>query len=72
MNDEIKYLHLCGRLLAGKGIAGYYSDAIEADNILYGDFGMSSEDILENIKCNSSYGMCKYVCANLDNDTLFY
>ena len=59
MNDEIKYLHLCGRLLTGKGIDACFFDSIKADNILYGDFGMSSEDILENINCNSSYGMCK-------------
>ena len=45
MNDEIKYLHLCGRLLTGKGVDADYADAIEADNILYGDFGMSSEEI---------------------------
>ena len=59
MNDEIKYLHLCGRLLTGKGIDAYSFDSIKTDNILYGDFGMSSEDILKNINCDSSDGMCK-------------
>ena len=59
MNDEIKFLHLCGRLLTGKGIDNYYADAIEAENILYGDFGMSSEEILESFNCNSRNCLCK-------------
>ena len=59
MNDEIKYLHLCGRLLDGKGADGYYFDPIDADNILYGDFGMSSEDIMENLHSGQNVRMCK-------------
>ena len=53
MNEEIKYLNLCGRLMNGLGIDVNYVDAVEVDNILYEDFGMSSEDILESFKCNS-------------------
>lgn len=53
MNEEIKYLNLCGRLMNGLGIDVNYADVVEADNILYEDFGMSSEDILESFKCNS-------------------
>ena len=59
MNDEIKYLHLCGRLLGGKGADGYYFDPIDADNILYGDFGMSSEEILDIFNSNSHSELCK-------------
>ena len=59
MNEEIKFLRLCGRLLTGKGIDADYIDAIEADNILYGDFGMSSEDILESFNSDSRNCLCK-------------
>ena len=59
MNDDIRYLLLCGRLMTGKGIDGLQVDAVEADNILYGDFGMSSEDILENIRQGSEQFLCK-------------
>ena len=59
MNDEIKYLHLCGRLLTGKGIDACFFDSIKADNILYGDFGMSSEDIMAALNRNSYSELCK-------------
>ena len=59
MNDDIRFLHICGRLMTGKGIDSSDADAIEADNILYGDFGMSSEDILENLRTGSGTFLCK-------------
>jgi len=60
MNDDIKYLHLCGRLLTGKSVDGFFSDPVNADNVLYKSFGMSSEDIQENLR------------GNVDNATFFY
>ena len=60
MNDDIRYLHLCGRLLTGKSIDGFCSDQVDADNILYKSFGMSSDDIQENLH------------GNVDNATFFY
>jgi hypothetical protein len=59
MNSDIKYLDLCGRLMTGRGFDCNFMDAIEADNILYRDFGMSSEDILENFSQNTQTSMCK-------------
>ncbi len=59
MNDEIKYLHLCGRLMTGKSVDCNYVDAIKADNILYGDFGMSSEDILDKFMSGTYECLCK-------------
>ena len=60
MNDDIKYLHLCAKLLTGKNIEESYADRVEADNVLYQAFGMSSDDILENLR------------SNVDNATIFY
>ena len=60
MSDDIKYLHLCAKLLTGKNIEGFYADPVEADNVLYQAFGMSSDDILENLR------------SNVDNATIFY
>ena len=60
MNDDIKYLHLCAKLLTGKNIESSYADRVEVDNILYQAFGMSSDDIKENL------------CQNIDNATIFY
>ena len=60
MNDDIRFLHLCGRLMTGKDIDDCYADHALADNVLYHAFGMSSDDILENL------------LGNVDNATLFY
>lgn len=60
MNEDIRYMNLCGRLLAGNSIDGCYDDRVSADNILYMVFGMSSDDIRENLG------------QNVDNATLFY
>ena len=61
MNDDIKYLHLCGSLMAGKDINYWSDDTIAADNILYGNFGMSAEDIIENLK-SGGMGLCVNNC----------
>ena len=61
MSDDIRFLHLCGRLMTGKGIGIDFYDAIKVDNMLYADFGMSSEDILQ-----------KFVCINVDNATIIH
>jgi hypothetical protein len=61
MNDEIMNLLLCGRLMSEKGIGESDLDQVRADNILYGAFGMSSEEILENLRS-----------GNIDNAALFY
>lgn len=50
MNDDIRNFHIYGRLLAGKGVGDSYADTVMVDNLLYRDFGMSSEDILENFR----------------------
>ena len=34
-------------------------DVIKADNMLYADFGMSSEDILENFRLGFDMSLCK-------------
>lgn len=60
MNDDIKYLHLCAKLMTGKNIEGFYADPVEAENVLYRSFGMSSDDIQENLR------------SNVDNATIFY
>ena len=60
MNEDIRFLHLCGRLLTGKGIGGLYTDPVNADNDLYDSFGLSTEDIQE------------ILCGNIDNATFFY
>lgn len=61
MNDEIMNLLLCARLMSEKGIGESDLDQVCADNILYGAFGMSSEEILENLRS-----------GNIDNAALFY
>ena len=61
MSDDIRFLHLCGRLMTGKNIGNDFCDAIKVDNMLYADFGMSSEDILQ-----------KFVCINIDNATIIH
>lgn len=60
MDEDIRYMNLCGRLLAGNRIDGCYDDMVWADNILYKVFGMSSDDIMENLG------------QNVDNATIFY
>ena len=60
MNDDIKYLHLCAKLMAGKNFEDCYADPVEAENVLYRSFGMSSDDIQENLR------------SNVDNATIFY
>ena len=60
MNEDIRFLHLCGRLMTGKGIDECYSDHALADNALYLAFGMSSDDIQENLM------------GIVDNATIFY
>ena len=50
MNDDIRYLHLCSRLMTKKRIDDAEVDLTAFDNILYADFGMSSEDIMENLR----------------------
>ena len=60
MNDNIKYLRLCAKLLTGKNIEDSYADPVEAENVLYRTLGMSSDDILENLR------------SNVDNATIFY
>ena len=60
MNEDIRFLHLCGRLMTGNGIDECYSDHALADNALYLAFGMSSDDIQENLM------------GNVDNATIFY
>ena len=50
MNDDIRYLHLCSRLMAKNKIDEADVDLTAFDNILYADFGMSSEEILENLR----------------------
>ena len=59
MNDDIRYLHLCGMLMTGKDIDERRIDVIDADNMLYGTLGMSSEDILENLTKGSGLSLCK-------------
>ena len=61
MKDDIRNLLLCGRLLSERCIPAAGMDPVEADNILYGAFGMSSEDILENFRS-----------GNVDNAAIFY
>ena len=61
MNDDIRYLHICGRLMTGKDIDERHIDVIDADNMLYGTLGMSSEDIVKNLSR-----------GNVDNAALFY
>ena len=34
-------------------------DVITADNMLYADFGMSSEDIMENFRLGFDTSLCK-------------
>ena len=52
MNDDIRYLQFCSRLMTENDIDRSDADLTIFDNILYGDFGMSSEEILVNFRQN--------------------
>ena len=47
MNDEIRFLNICSKLMDGEGIDAYDDEMVRIDNMLYSEFGMSAEEILE-------------------------
>ena len=59
MNEKDFYQGLCRMLMDGKELLPESVDVIKADNMLYADFGMSSEDILENFKLGFDTSLCK-------------
>lgn len=47
MNDEIRFLNICMKLMDGEDIDAYGDEMVRIDNMLYREFGMSAEEILE-------------------------
>ena len=59
MKEKNFYPHLCRMLMDGNFLIPDPVDVIKADNMLYADFGMSSEDILENFRLGFDMSLCK-------------
>ena len=59
MNDDIRKFQIYGRLMAGNSVDESCYDPVMVENLLYHDFGMSSEEILESFNCNSRNCLCK-------------
>lgn len=50
MKDGIGLPDICGKLLNGEDIGGCAGDLTKIDNMLYEAFGMSSADILAELR----------------------
>ncbi len=59
MNDDIRKFQIYGRLMAGNSVDESCYDPVVVENLLYHDFGMSSEEILENFRSCSDMAFCK-------------
>ena len=47
MKKDIRFLNICEKLMNGESIDVYEYEKVMIDNMLYGEFGMSAEEILE-------------------------
>lgn len=59
MKEKTFYPALCRMLMDGNCLIPDSVDVITADNMLYADFGMSSEDIMENFRLGFDTSLCK-------------